>query len=38
VVADLYVFGGGAMALAYDSRRATRDADALFESHGIVHE
>jgi hypothetical protein len=25
VVADLYVFGGAAMALAYDSRRATRD-------------
>ena len=24
VVADLYVFGGAAMALAYDSRRATR--------------
>jgi len=39
VVADLYVFGGGAaMALAYDSRRATRDVDALFEPHGIVHE
>jgi hypothetical protein len=29
VVADLYVFGGAAMALAYDSRRATRDVDAL---------
>ena len=28
VVADLYVFGGAAMALAYDSRRATRDVDA----------
>ena len=26
------------MALAYDSRRATRDVDALFEPHGIVHE
>jgi hypothetical protein len=38
VVADLYVFGGAAMALAYDSRRATRDVDALFEPHGIVHE
>ena len=37
VVADLYVFGG-AMALAYDSRRATRDVDALFEPHGIVLE
>ncbi len=37
VVADLYVFGA-AMALAYDSRRATRDVDALFKPHGIVHE
>jgi len=36
VVADLYVFGGAAMALAYDSRRATRDVDALFKPHGIV--
>ena len=27
VVTDLYVFGGAAMALAYDSRRATRDVD-----------
>ncbi len=26
------------MALAYDSRRATRDVDALFKPHGIVHE
>jgi hypothetical protein len=38
VVADLYVFGGAAMALAYDSRRATRDVDALFEPHGVVHD
>jgi hypothetical protein len=38
VVADLYVFGGAAMALAYDSRRATQDVDALFQPHGIVHE
>ena len=38
VVADLYVFGGAAMALAFDSRRVTRDVDALFEPHGIVHD
>ena len=38
VVADIYVFGGAAMALAYDSRRATRDVDALFKPHGIVHD
>ena len=38
VVADLYVFGGAAMALAYDSRRTTRDVDALIKPHGIVVE
>ena len=38
VVADLYVFGGAAMAVAYDSRRTTRDIDALFVPHGIVLE
>jgi hypothetical protein len=36
VVADLYVFGGAAMALAYDARRATRDIDAVFQPHGVV--
>ncbi|AVT30324.1 hypothetical protein C6361_13390 [Plantactinospora sp. BC1] len=36
VIADLYVFGGAAMALAYDARRATRDIDAVFQPHGIV--
>ncbi|GGM15405.1 MULTISPECIES: DUF6036 family nucleotidyltransferase [Micromonospora] len=36
VVADLYIFGGAAMALAYDARRATRDIDAVFQPHGIV--
>lgn len=36
VVADLYVFGGAAMALAYDARRSTRDIDALLQPHGIV--
>lgn len=35
-LADLYVFGGAAMALAYDARRSTRDIDAVFEPHGIV--
>jgi len=34
IVADLYVFGGAAMALAYDARRATRDIDALMIPHG----
>lgn len=36
VVADLYVFGGAAMALAYDARRSTRDIDAVFKPHGVV--
>jgi hypothetical protein len=31
VVADLYVFGGAAMALAYDARRSTRHIDAVFQ-------
>ncbi len=38
VIGDVYVFGGAAMALAYDARRATRDIDAVFEPHGIVLE
>jgi predicted nucleotidyltransferase len=38
VVADLYIFGGAAMALVYDSRRATRDIDAVFHPHGVVVE
>ena len=38
VVADVYVFGGAAMAMAYDARRATRDVDAIFVPHGIVLE
>ncbi|MFE9202549.1 DUF6036 family nucleotidyltransferase [Micromonospora sp. NPDC007230] len=36
MVADLYIFGGAAMALAYDARRATRDIDAVFQPHGVV--
>lgn len=38
VVADIYVFGGAAVALAYDARRSTRDIDAVFEPHGLVVE
>jgi Nucleotidyltransferase of unknown function (DUF6036) len=38
VIADIYVFGGAAMALAYDARRATRDIDAVFKPHGVVLE
>jgi hypothetical protein len=36
VVADLYVFDGAAIALAYDLRRSTRDVDALIQPHGAV--
>lgn len=36
VIGDIYVIGGAAIALAYDSRRATRDIDAIFKPHGIV--
>jgi hypothetical protein len=36
VIADLCVFGGAAMALAYDARRSTRDIDAVFQPHGVV--
>jgi Nucleotidyltransferase of unknown function (DUF6036) len=38
VVADVYIFGGAAMALVYDARRATRDIDAVFKPHGVVVE
>ncbi len=30
VVADVFVVGGAAMALAYDATRVTRDVDSLF--------
>ncbi|GAA2654961.1 DUF6036 family nucleotidyltransferase [Paractinoplanes durhamensis] len=38
VVADLFIVGGAAMALAYDSQRVTRDVDATFVPHGVVLE
>ena len=34
VVADVFVVGGAAMALAYDATRVTRDVDATFLPHG----
>lgn len=36
VVAELHVFGGAAMVLAFDARAATRDVDALFHPDGPV--
>ncbi|HKS99631.1 MAG TPA: DUF6036 family nucleotidyltransferase [Rugosimonospora sp.] len=38
VVADLFVVGGAAMAMAYDAARVTRDVDAMFVPHGVVVE
>lgn len=38
VVADIFIVGGAAMALAYDATRVTRDVDATFLPHGIVLE
>lgn len=38
VVADLFIVGGAAMALAYDANRVTRDVDATFIPHGVVLE
>jgi len=38
LVADVYVIGGAAMAMAYDARRATRDIDAVFQPHSAVLE
>ena len=38
VVADLFIVGGAAMALAYDADRVTRDVGATFLPHGIVLE
>jgi hypothetical protein len=36
IVGDVHVFGGAAMVLAFDSRAATRDVDAVFEPDSHV--
>lgn len=36
--AEMFVVGGAAMALAYNTRRATRDIDAVFEPKAVVYE
>lgn len=38
VVAEMYVVGGAAIALAFDERRSTRDIDAVFEPKDVVYE
>ena len=35
---EMYLVGGAAIALAYDSRRSTRDIDAVFEPKSKVYE
>jgi len=35
---EIFVVGGAAMALAYSSRRATRDIDAIFEPKAAIYE
>jgi methylmalonyl-CoA mutase cobalamin-binding subunit len=35
---DLFLVGGAAMALAYSTRRATRDLDAIFEPKQVIYE
>jgi len=37
VHADMYLVGGGAMALAYNRQRITRDIDAVFEPKAVVY-
>ncbi len=37
-MADIFIVGGAATALAYDAARVTRDVDAMFKPHGIVRE
>ncbi len=37
-VAEMYVVGGAAIALAFDERRSTRDIDAVFEPKNVVYE
>jgi len=38
LIADLYIVGGAAIALAYDERRSTRDIDAVFVPKAEVYE
>jgi len=38
VEGEMYVVGGAAIALAYDSRRSTRDIDAVFEPKSVIYE
>ncbi len=35
---DMFVVGGAAMALAYNTRRSTRDIDAVFEPTAVIYQ
>jgi hypothetical protein len=35
---EVFIVGGAAMALAYSSRRSTRDVDAIFEPKAVIYE
>jgi hypothetical protein len=35
---EMFIVGGAAMALAYNTRRSTRDIDAVFEPKTVIHE
>ena len=35
---EMFIVGGAAMALAYNTRRSTRDIDAVFEPQTVVYE
>jgi hypothetical protein len=35
---EMFIVGGAAMALAYNTRRATRDIDAVFEPKNLIYE
>jgi len=38
VQAEMFIVGGAAMALAYNTRRSTRDIDAVFEPKAIIYD
>lgn len=38
VRAELFMVGGGAIAMAYSARRVTRDIDAIFEPKSVVYD
>ncbi len=37
-IGEVYVIGGAVMLLAFNARQATRDVDAIWNPHGIIHD